>query len=57
MQLLAENHNLNLQKTLNDQKGPEGKSKPKSINVVIVLAGMFSQMLKVINSVTINIGH
>lgn len=42
MQLLAENHNLNLQRILNDQKGPEGKSKPKSINVVVILAGMFS---------------
>ena len=57
IQLLAENHNLNLQKTLNDQKSPEDKTKPKSVNLVVVLAGMFSQMLKVINSVTINIGH
>lgn len=30
---------------------------PKSVNLVVVLAGMFGQMLKVINSVTINIGH
>ena len=57
IQLLAENHNLNLQKTLNDQKTPEDKTKPKSVNLVVVLAGMFGQMLKVINSVTINIGH
>lgn len=57
IQLLAENHNLNLQKTLNDQKSPEDKTKPKSVNLVVVLAGMFGQMLKVINSVTINIGH
>lgn len=57
IQLLAENHNLNLQKTLNDQKNPEDKTKPKSVNLVVVLAGMFGQMLKVINSVTINIGH
>lgn len=57
IQLLAENHNLNLQKTLNDQKSPEEKTKPKSVNLVVVLAGMFGQMLKVINSVTINIGH
>ena len=57
IQLLVENHNLNLQKTLNDQKSPEDKTKPKSVNLVVVLAGMFGQMLKVINSVTINIGH
>lgn len=57
IQLLAENHNLNLQRTLNDQKSPEDKTKPKSVNLVVVLAGMFGQMLKVINSVTINIGH
>jgi hypothetical protein len=42
---------------LNDQKSPEDKTKPKSVNLVVVLAGMFGQMLKVINSVTINIGH
>lgn len=30
---------------------------PKSVNMVVLLAGMYGQMLKVINSVTINIGH
>lgn len=44
LQLLCENHNINLQKMLNYQTNVEGRTKPKSVNIVNSLARIFEQM-------------
>lgn len=55
LQLLCENHNLALQKILGCQTNIENRPKPKSVNIIVLLARIFEQMIKLINSV--NIGH
>ena len=57
LQLLCENHNLALQKMLNTQTNIEGRPKPKSVNLVSTFARHFENMQKVINSVTVGVGH
>jgi hypothetical protein len=57
LQLLCENHNFSMQKMLNVQTNIEGRPKPKSVNIVQQLARIAEQMQKVINSVTVGVGH
>ena len=56
-QLLCENHNLELQKILCCQVDQNGKRKARQYNIVQNMARMFEQYQKIINSVTIQIGH
>ena len=56
VQLLCENHNLNLQNALCEQRNAEGKIISKSVNIVSQMARMFENYQKVINSLTIGLG-
>lgn len=56
-QLLCENHNLDLQNILCVQTDQNGRRKNKQYNLIQNLARMFEQYQKLVNSVTIQIGH
>ena len=57
IQLLCENHNLALQKMLCKQTNLEGRPKSKSVNIINYIAKIFEQMIKIINTVTVGLGH
>ena len=57
VQLLCENHNNDLQNILCCQVDKYGKKKSVQYNIVQNMARMFEQYQKIINSVTISIGH
>ena len=57
MQLLCENHNINLQNMLREQLSPEGNQNGKVYDLVSHLAKTFGQYSKVFNQVTVNLGY
>ena len=57
IQLLCENHNPILQRILSSQKSADGKPKAKSVNLVSAMARMLEQFQKVMNNISLNLGH
>jgi hypothetical protein len=57
LQLLCENHNPDMQNILNVQTNIENRPKPKTVNIVQLLALNFEQLQKIINSVTIGMSQ